>query len=80
MRISQTSINGKHASWNDRPDIQALWEEKVMTKLKEGEWVTTANYYEPRPYVDEYNRGSNREGFVYTLQPGNHVCYWERIK
>lgn len=58
--------------WDAR--IQSLWDEKIVPLFAEGETCSHANYFAPRPYVDEYNRGSNREGFTYTVQPGNHVC------
>lgn len=67
---TQTSINGKPAAWS--PEILALWQAKLAGK----DWsrpVTHANYFTPRPAVDEYNRGSDREGFVYTLA-GRDVC------
>jgi len=38
--------------------------------------VTHANYFTPRPYQDEYCRGSRNEGFTYTIA-NRHV--WQVI-
>lgn len=67
--------NGKEADWT--PEIQALFDHMIESHggLQEGESIEQANYFTPRPYVDEYNRGSHLWGFIYTLQPGNHVCF-----
>lgn len=55
------SINGKPAEWT--PAIQAKWD----SFEKPDGIVTHANWYTARPYVDEYNTGSTKEGFVYTV-------------
>lgn len=67
----QTLINGKPAIWND--DVRKLWALVVAARF-EGETrdVINANYFTPRPYVDEYNRGSEKSGFTYTV--GSAVC------
>ena len=73
----RTMINGKEADWT--PYILDLWKSLVEWRIKATqETITDANYYEPRPYVDQYNRGTNTEGFVYTIN-GRHVCWAERI-
>jgi hypothetical protein len=60
-----TQINGKAAPWT--PDIWAKWHtfadvaDPKLTNLT----VMEANYFKPRPYVDEYNRGSRDEGFTF---------------
>lgn len=58
-----TQINGKVAPWT--PEIQAKWEASAKGR-PEGR-ITQANYFTPRPYVDEYNAGSSVEGFTYTI-------------
>jgi hypothetical protein len=68
----KTSINGKPAEWS--PEVWALWAEMMVAK--EPERVEKANYYTPRPYVDEYNRGSDKKGFVYVI--GRMVAFVER--
>lgn len=61
-----TTINGREPQpWPD--DVRALWIAKVEPKLNEHLSVERANYFAPRPYVDEYNTGSNKAGFVYTV-------------
>lgn len=71
----KTSILGQNAPWP--PKIQDLFAEK-LPRLESWEVVTDANYFTPRPFVNEYDQGSRKEGFVYTL---NHrrVCFveWE---
>ncbi len=57
------NVNGKPAAWT--PEIIAKWN-GVVDGRPEGR-VISANYYTPRPYVDEWNRGSSTEGFVYTI-------------
>jgi hypothetical protein len=60
----QKLINSKPvADWP--PEVQALWDTLGLTG------VSRANWFTARPDVDEYNRGSTREGFVYTIRvPG----------
>lgn len=68
----KTSTNGQPAEWTD--EIKLKWKGATKTWPPDDvTHVTHANYFTPRPYVDEYNRGSKEEGFVYTL---NHrrVC------
>ena len=63
-----TSINGKPADWT--PEIWQLWHtlaEKADPKAFDFAKVERANYYTPRPYVDQYNRGSEYEGFTYVV-------------
>lgn len=64
----ETSINGAKAEWS--PEIWQLWHtfaDGCDPKLTANGTVEAANYFTPRPYVDEYNRGSRETGFVYTL-------------
>lgn len=68
-RRCRTLINGKPAVWG--PELWRLFGQHVDHR---GYIVTHANYYEPRPYVDQYNRGSAERGFVYTLQT-RQVCF-----
>jgi hypothetical protein len=62
-----TKINGQPADWSE--EIWRWWYTVADTadpKLTTSE-VYDANYFTPRPYVDEYNRGSRECGFVYTV-------------
>jgi hypothetical protein len=71
------TVNGDSgADWPQ--SVWALWEKNVSPKFEKGEWCSTANYYTPRPHRNEYDRGSDKEGFVYVVQPGQRVCFWER--
>jgi len=60
--------------------IKTKWEE-ILKDLKEAKItgkITRSNYFTPRPYVDEYNRGSDQEGFCYVMSGDhfhNHVYY-----
>ncbi len=54
-----TLIRGKASDWT--PEIWELWS---LLTLSCGR-VLQANYFTPRPYVDEYNRGDPCWGFVY---------------
>jgi len=67
----QTMVNGKPAAWND--EVRELWALVVAAHF-EGETrpVVSANYFTPRPYVDQYNMGSDKSGFTYTV--GRDVC------
>jgi hypothetical protein len=78
MIPAKTTVNGRPAAWGE--DISKLWLAKVAVKFDEGETCSTANYYTPRPWQNEYDRGSDKEGFVYVVQPGYRVCQWERIR
>lgn len=66
-----TSINGTPADWP--PEVWTKWHtaaDCADPKFYVGE-VTTANYFTPRPYVDQYNRGDRKEGFTYTIRRPN---------
>jgi hypothetical protein len=58
----RTTINGKDAVWPE--NVVALWQ-SIMANVDDERPVTNANFFTPRPYVDEYNRGSKEAGFVY---------------
>ena len=58
-------------------EIEDLWSKHVDPLFEHGETCETANYYTPRPYVDTYNKGSNTSGFVYIVNPGRRVCFYE---
>lgn len=78
----RTLINGREAPWP--PEVQALWDTLVAIDLVDPERTCYhANYFTPRPYVDEYNRGDVREGFTFiTTNPGSHLspkCVDQRI-
>lgn len=78
-----TSINGKEAAWS--AVILKEFEDSVLdfaTKQKKTEQdllpvqvtVDSANYFEPRPYRNEYDRGSDERGFMWTVRwPGQHA-------
>lgn len=72
------AVNGDFdADWTE--STWKLWHENASIRFKVGEWCSSANYFTPRPYRNEYDRGSASEGFVYVVQPGQRVCMWERI-
>jgi hypothetical protein len=58
-----TSINGKPATWT--PEILQEW--NAQASGRPAGVVTLANYFTPRTYVDKYNRGDIKTGFVYTV-------------
>jgi len=69
-----TSINGKPATWT--PEILEAWT-KALQGIDDPAPVTSANYFTPRPYRNEYDRGSDEYGFTYIRsQPnGNKEVY-----
>lgn len=70
---AELSINGKPAPWPQ--EVCDLFAQKCP-KLEKEEIVVSVNYFTPRPFVDEYNRGSDKEGFVYSLND-RRVCFIE---
>lgn len=74
----RTMINGQEAQWTPEISKKFLEVEKSWKEFHgpEGWQVIDANYFTPRPYQDEYCRGSNDEGFTYTLK-GYYV--WQTI-
>lgn len=71
----KTQINGKDADWSLM--VRAKWDEAAASiPPRDGEVVTQCNYFTPRPFKDEYNRGSREEGFTYTI---NHQHVWQVI-
>jgi hypothetical protein len=80
----RTAINGKDRAWPE--EIQQLWHTRVENA--DPKWLNVkieyANYFTPRPYVDEYNRGSRQAGFTYTVRkvesagvPSVWQCAWQ---
>ena len=70
-----TQIRGRQSEWTD--DIWKEWNTRVQPRLDEREVTARwANYYTPRPAVDEYNRGSDHYGFTYTVGREVWVCQW----
>ena len=63
-------VNGKPSDWT--PEIQAKWDHFVKTSELDFTGLNQVNYFTPRPYVDQYNRGSREEGFTYTIH--RNVC------
>lgn len=57
-----TLVNGQPAEWT--LEIRAKWD-AVMLGVEDPTPVSGANYFTPRPYVDQYNRGSRTTGFTY---------------
>jgi hypothetical protein len=65
-----TMIDGEEAVWT--PKIQELYDAKVGAWVAKGDRVLSANYFNPRPYVDEYNTGSNHAGFTWVSTSGGY--------
>ena len=65
-------VSGVEQRWTN--EIFVAWSKHVVPLFKEGETCSDANYFTPRPYVDEYNKGSPYYGFTYTVQPKNDVA------
>lgn len=62
-----TNGRGEQIDWT--PAIRTLFEDLVISQLNDDARdipITEANYFTPRPYVDQYNTGSNRYGFTWT--------------
>lgn len=59
-----TQINGKEAEWPEA--IRQLWESEMAKR--EPVYVVQANYFRPRPYRDQWDRGSRDSGFVYVVR------------
>jgi len=66
----KTYLNGEEAEWPEA--VRARFAELMAERPPAN--VTTANYASRRPRVDEYDRGSDEHGFVYTID-GRRVCY-----
>lgn len=65
----RTQINGEDAEWP--PAVRELFERKMAER--EPANITLAGYFTPRPWRNEYDRGSKHEGFTYVID-GRHVC------
>jgi hypothetical protein len=65
----RTSIDGKPADWP--AEVREEFDRLMAARPPAN--VTDANYFTPKPWVDEYNRGHKDRGFVYTID-GRHVC------
>jgi hypothetical protein len=65
MQRMQTSVSGEPSAWT--ADIWRKWNAVTAEPTMPEGKVTSANYFTPRPYVNEYDRGSDKEGFVYTI-------------
>lgn len=68
----RTLVMGKEVEWS--PEIQERWDLVVGGVEDDRGPVTMANYWHPKPYVDEYNRGRATSGFTYTV---NHLYVWQ---
>lgn len=75
---TRTEHDGRPEHWTAA--VKQQWITRVAPRFKDMEFCSTAHYHEPRPWVDEYNTGSDQYGFTYVVQPGNHVCFvtWTR--
>ena len=75
----RTSINGEFCRWPI--EVWRLWYthvDQADPKLYDTHGIATdANYWTPRPYVDQYNRGDVREGFTFTI--ANRHVYQQTI-
>ena len=74
MREMETMINGQPATWT-----REIWEqwythvERADPKLYDTHGLPrSANYFTPRPWQDEYDRGDKKEGFSFIC--GRQVC------
>lgn len=61
----KTLINGREKKWT--LEIEEAWVTTGEENRPEGE-VIYANYFTPRPYRNEYDRGSTERGFTYILK------------
>lgn len=68
----RTTIDGTPAVWP--LEVHLKFQEYINSKMKADERIINANFFTPRPAVDEYNRGSSYSGFVFTVNPGLRVC------
>lgn len=69
----QTNVNGQRAEWSE--ETWAAWRKEMEgSKLD----VLDANRFTPRPYQDEWSKGSREFGFVYTarLDSGRREVYY----
>lgn len=75
IRPKRTTVRGVEADWT--PEIWEKWDkrEDLTDKTDQPLVVLTANYYTPRPYVDDYSRGSTKEGFTFVI--GSRVYFHE---
>lgn len=71
---AKLAVNSKEViDWPNR--IWKLWNKHILPKFSEEEYCSSANYFSPRPYKNKYDKGWEHEGFIYTVQPGNKVCF-----
>jgi len=73
IRPDELSISGEEvADWPE--EVWTEWAIRVAPRFKAGETCSSANYAPPRPWVDEYNQGTERHRFVY-LVGQRDVCF-----
>lgn len=58
----KTSVNGQPAPWT--PEIAAKFD-TALRSTDDSRPVVNANYFTPRPWSNEYDQGSDTEGFTY---------------
>lgn len=69
----QLAIQGQSVeTWP--PDVWAKWHDLTDKLPRDQGYYIRANYFEPRPWRNEYDRGNANEGFCYTVTPGRRVC------
>ncbi len=62
------------------PEVWARWHEVTDRLPRDDGYYIAANYFEPRPYISEWDRGNERGGFCYTVSPGRRVCLYQFSK
>lgn len=69
----RTQLNGKDADWPDW--VREKWDAFLTSAIPalDATTVTSSNYFQPRPAVDEYNRGSREEGFTFVVSTGRYT-------
>ncbi len=64
-RPLNTAVNATPAKWPQ--DVWDRWERRVVPLFSGDEWCDYANYHT--------HPETGKSGFVYTLMPGQHVCF-----
>lgn len=68
----------KRPDWTEEIWAKWKWVEQTFDGVDWSSVDDSANYFYPRPFVDEWNRESPYEGFVYTARPskGGQKTVW----
>ena len=75
-RPTRTQLNGKDAPWPE--GVHDLWQQRAANYDWEGRRLGSVNYHTPRPYRNDYDRGTDHWGFVYIID-GDKVCFIECV-